>query len=233
MVKNKQRILVIASHPDDEVFGVGGTIVKHIKIGDEVYVVIATDGVLSKCYGKNKFEIVKKRKEICLEVAKLLGVKEVLFFNLPDAKLDTVPQLKLNKLLEDVIAKIKPYRVYTHSFNDLHKDHRVVFESTMIATRKNVPEVYCYEVLSSTSGFKPNVYVDISNELKYKLKALSYYRNTVEKFPFPISLDAVTTFAKFRGIESNLNVAEAFVCVKKIEEIKWNKKILIGELENI
>lgn len=220
MMKSNSRILVIAAHPDDEVFGVGGTIVKHVKKGDEVYVVIVTDGVLAKCYGENRFDIVQRRRKICLEVTKALGVKEVLFFNLPDAKLDTVPQLNLNKLLEDVIEKVQPYRVYTHSPNDLHRDHRIVFESTMVATRKNVSEVYCYEVLSSTSGFKPNVYIDISNELKHKLKALSYYRNTVGKFPFPISLEAVRTFAQFRGIEAGLIVAEAFVCVKKIEEIK-------------
>ena len=38
------RILVIAPHPDDEILGCGGTMIKHIEAGDEVYVCIVTKG---------------------------------------------------------------------------------------------------------------------------------------------------------------------------------------------
>ena len=37
-------VLVIAAHPDDEVLGVGGTMIKHVSSRDNVYVYIVKDG---------------------------------------------------------------------------------------------------------------------------------------------------------------------------------------------
>jgi len=217
------KILIFGAHPDDEVIGVGGTIAKHVKEGDEVYLSILTDGVFAKHFGQDKFQRLKERKEDCLKVVKYLGIKEVFFHDLPDAKLDTLPQLELNKLIENEIEKIKPDIVYTHNWSDLHRDHQLIFESTMVATRKNVKEVYCYEDICSTnliSGanpFIPNVFVDISKEIKKKLKAMSYYKSTLEKFPHPLSLESLEALAKYRGTQCGLTAAEAFVCVKKIK----------------
>jgi len=217
------KILIFAAHPDDEVIGVGGTIAKHVKNGDKVYLSIITDGVFAKYFGQDKFQRLKERKMDCLKVAKYLGITKVFFHDLPDAKLDTLPQLELNKLIESDIEKIKPDIVYTHNWSDLHKDHQLIFEATMVATRKNVKEVYCYEDIGSTnimrgvSQFVPNVYVDISKEIKKKLKAMSFYKSTIELFPHPISIESLESLAKFRGVQSNLNYAEAFVCIKQIK----------------
>ncbi|MCH2105723.1 MAG: PIG-L family deacetylase, partial [Planctomycetes bacterium] len=38
------RVLVIAPHADDEVLGCGGTLTRHIERGDEVEVLVLTDG---------------------------------------------------------------------------------------------------------------------------------------------------------------------------------------------
>lgn len=217
-----KKILVIAAHPDDEVIGVGGTIIKHVKGGDEVYVSIITDGVFAKYFGQDKFKLLKDRKTDCLKVARYLGIKKVFFHDLPDAKLDTLPQLELNKLIEKEIEEIKPNIVYTHNWSDLHRDHQLIFEATMVATRKNVPEVFCYEDIGSTNlrkgvtQFVPNTYIDISKELKKKLKAMSRYKSTLEAFPHPTSIKSLEALARFRGVQSGLLAAEAFICVKKI-----------------
>ena len=43
-----ERVLVIAAHPDDEVLGMGGTIAKYSARGDEVAILIVTDGSTSQ-----------------------------------------------------------------------------------------------------------------------------------------------------------------------------------------
>lgn len=216
------RILVIGAHPDDEVFGCGATIARHAALGDQVYVMIVSEGVSAQYEDKAKF--LKLRRDACLKAAKYLGVKKVFFEDFPDGKLDSISQLEINRSLEKIVEKIKPQRIYTHHYGDLHKDHRVVFESTLVAARKKVKEVYCYEILGNMSkGFQkyipfvPDYYVDIEKFLKKKLKALSFYHTEIRDFPNPFSEEAVESLAKFRGIESGLKAAEAFVCVKRIE----------------
>ena len=59
MMKNK-KILVIASHPDDEVLGCGGTLIKYSKMGYEIRIVFMTNGVSSRSKIKNN-EILKRK----------------------------------------------------------------------------------------------------------------------------------------------------------------------------
>lgn len=218
------KVLVIAAHPDDEILGCGGTIARHTEKGDEVYVLIVSEGVSAQYEDREKF--LRLRKDACLKAVEYLGVKEVFFDEFPDGKLDSVPQLKINKKIEGVIAKVNPQRVYTHHWGDLHKDHSVVYESTIVAARKGVKEILCYEILGTTNkknsdlrlAFNPNYYVNITEYLNKKLKALSFYTTEVKSFPNPLSKEAIEVLAKHRGVESGLNAAEAFVCIKKIEE---------------
>jgi len=218
------KVLVIAAHPDDEILGCGGTIARHTAKGDDVYVLIMSEGVSAQYEDKEKF--LKLRRDACLKATKYLGVKEVFFDEFPDGKLDSISQLEINKKIEGVIAKVNPQRVYTHHHGDLNKDHRIVHDSTLIATRRNVQEVFSYEILGSTNKcadnkemiFVPNYYVSIDKYLDKKLKALSFYETEVKNFPNPVSEEAIKVLAKHRGVESGLNAAEAFVCIKKIEE---------------
>jgi N-acetylglucosamine malate deacetylase 1 len=215
------KILVIAAHPDDEVLGVGGTISKSVKKGDEVYVSIISEGVSAQYEDKERF--LKLRRDACLNSARLLGVKEVFFHDFPDAKLENIPKPEIIKIIEEDIKKVNPQRIYTHHGSDLHKDHQIVFETTLVAARR-IPEIFCYEILGTTNKkpnserFKPNTYVDISKEIEKKLRAIGFYETETKEFPCPISLEAIKTLAKYRGVESRLNAAEAFVCVRRIEK---------------
>ena len=73
------RVLIIAAHPDDEIMGVGGTIAKHVRNGDEDYLSILTNGVFGKYSGKKMILEGRKRKDSCLSAAKYLGIKKVIF----------------------------------------------------------------------------------------------------------------------------------------------------------
>ena len=70
------KILIIAPHPDDEVLGCGGTIIKHRKKGDEIYLCIATKMYVTKEWKKEYIEERKKQMNLAI---KKLGVKKTFF----------------------------------------------------------------------------------------------------------------------------------------------------------
>ena len=134
MVK-KKNILVFAAHPDDEVLGCGGTISKLSK-NYNINVVFFTDGVGSRPLSKKKLLIeIKKRKKSAYKAAKILGFKIIDFLNFPDNQLDSLPLLKITKIIEKFINQLKPMIVFTHREDDLNIDHQIISRALITATR--------------------------------------------------------------------------------------------------
>ena len=149
------KILVVAAHPDDEVLGMGGTIAKLTKAGNEVNVLIVTDGSSSQyrdSVGLQK--IIEDKKKETWACAQTLGVKNVFYGEQPDMKLDCTPHININKVIESLIDELKPDTVYTHFWGDVNVDHQNVYKSTLVAVRPVLGQVvkvlYCYRVPSST-----------------------------------------------------------------------------------
>ena len=101
VLKNK-KILIVAAHPDDEILGCGGTIIKYKKFS-EIEVMFMTDGVSSREKNKSK---ALKRKEESLKLFKFLELKKPTFLNFPDNKMDSIPMLKIVKQIEKKNKKI-------------------------------------------------------------------------------------------------------------------------------
>jgi len=203
-----KKVLVIIAHPDDEVIGLGGTIAKHTRNGDKVYLSVITDGS-SVGSDLDELNIIEKRKKECLLSSRMLGITEVFFHNFKDAKLDILPQIELNKAILIDIKKVSPDIVYTHNEYDLHSDHRAVSNATRIATRREVKEVYMYEIISSSINFKPDIYNDISKDFDKKVGAMKCYKSILKESPHPLSIESLTAISNIRGIESGLKFAEA------------------------
>lgn len=226
----KNKILIVAAHPDDEVLGCGGIMAKYAET-NEIYVAILAEGISCRYTQKEreeKSELLNLQKE-SREVGKFLGIKENLFFDLPDNQFDTVPFLKIVKKIEEIIQKVRPGTIYTHYSGDLNIDHRLTFQATVTAARPvdNCPvkEIYSFEILSSTEWsfqkidrpFSPNVFEDISSTIEKKLKAMEIYKKELREFPYPRSLEGVKILAKKRGMEVGLNYAEAFELVRNVK----------------
>ena len=119
---------------------------------------------------------------------------------------------------------MKPQIVFIPFYGDLNKDHRITCESSLVATRpftgSAIKKILCYEILSETEWgiepFKPNVYVDISDNFIIKKKAMEEYKSELKKFPHPRSLEALEALAKKRGSEAGLTYAEAFMLIREI-----------------
>jgi len=217
------KVLVLAAHPDDEVLGAGGTIKKNIDQGNEVKIVIMATGIFSRRShnfensveyenSKKSQKLMEKELKVLRQNAekasRILGVKDIDFYDFPDNEMDKVSNLEVTKSIEKIIKSFKPEFVLTHSNSDLNIDHRIIHNATLTATRpmntSSVKEVISFEIPSSTewnfpSTFSPNMFVDISKELKFKLKALSQYKSELKQFPHPRSLQGIEIIAKRWG----------------------------------
>jgi len=240
------KALVTVAHPDDEVLGCGGTIARLSGEGHDVYVAILGEGITSRYDRREQAdqEIIEKLQCRSRQVSKLLGVKELCLFNLPDNRFDTVPLLDIVKIVERLIDRFQPQIVYTHHGSDLNIDHAITHRAVMTATRPvaNCPvlEIYAFEAPSSTEWsfsrfkpvFQPNVFVDISDTIETKLRAMALYDSESRSFPHPRSPDALHAFSKCRGSIAGCGAAEAFELIRAIRP-KGKSTMMLNKPEKI
>lgn len=215
--QKKDKILIVAAHPDDEILGCGGSILR-FKDTYEIRTVFMTDGTSAR--GKDK-KASKIRREACIKVFNFMKLSKPIFFNFPDNKMDGVPLLKIVKKLEKLIKVEKPKTIVTHFSNCLNIDHRKTYEAVMTACRplkgNSVQKILSFEIISSTewanfksNNFEPNYYIDISKTINEKLKAMKFYKKELRKYPHSRSLKGIEALARYRGICCGKKFAEAF-----------------------
>ena len=214
------KVLVIAAHPDDEWLGCGGSILKHLESGDEVNAVFVSDGHSSR----NKSH---SRNKITEDLFNEIGCKQPIFLDFKDNMLDSYSRLEIIQSLEEVSESIEPNLVYTHFFDDLNVDHRLVSECVHTCFRpvpgSSVKSLLLFEVLSSTEwsypySFKPNYFVNIKKQLSKKINAMKMFKNEIRDFPHPRSPENIQFVAGRWGSVSGFEAAEAFEIIRKIEE---------------
>jgi len=223
-MENKKRILVVAPHPDDETLGVGGTIAKFAAKGDEVFVLIVS-GHLPPLYNRENYE---KTVLEAYSAFNLLGVFKSEFLEIPATMIGDQPLHEVNGKISKIINDFNPHIVFC-PYPDRHVDHRLVFDSVMVATRPvgkgtDIEIVATYETLSETHwnaphiepNFTPNWVVNISDYIDVKLSALRCYESQISEFPAPRSIEAVSSLAKFRGTQAGFGYGEGFHIVRMV-----------------
>lgn len=219
-------VLVVASHPDDEMLGCGGTLSRFIHEGKSVHIVLLGEGPLAR--EKNASiegdgAVRDLAQSSALNAAHCLGVQGVSFGKFPDNQFDTVPLLAITQYIEDVAQRIQPDIVLTHHAGDMNLDHRITHNAVMTAFRPlpdaKMVTLLGFEVLSSTEyapahtlpAFLPNYYINIELFLEDKLKALRCYESEMRPWPHPRSVEAVEYLARLRGCHCGCQAAEAFI----------------------
>jgi LmbE family N-acetylglucosaminyl deacetylase len=223
-------ILVVAAHPDDEVLGCGGTIAKHSRQGDKIHVLILAEGATSRDLQrsrKSRQSDLSSLAEAAQQANQVLGASLSLY-DFPDNRMDSCDLLNIIKVVEKAIDEHHPEIVYTHHSGDLNIDHRRIHEAVLTATRplpsSSVKTLLFFEIPSSTEwqaptpalNFVPNWFVDISDTLNLKLKALEFYESEIRPWPHPRSLTAVDHLAHWRGAIVGTVAAEAFILGRNI-----------------
>lgn len=217
------KVIVIAPHPDDEVLGAGGTLLRRKAEGSVVAWVIVTTITAESGFSDEK---IKQRSVEIERVSKLFGFDAVFELNFPTTQLDEIPMGDLVAEFSNVFNAFEPEEVFVPHPADVHTDHGVVFNAVASCTKwfryPSVKRVLAYETLSETDfglrteqGFRPNSFVNIEPYLEEKLRAMDIYSSELGDFPFPRSHEAIRALATLRGAASGFKAAEAFELLRE------------------
>lgn len=221
----KKIVVVIAPHPDDETLGCGGVLLKHKADGDILHWIIVTH--INEQMGFPAERVASRNAEI-EEVARRYGFKGVHQLSRPTTRLDEIPLTELINQFSTIFTSITPEVIYLPYRGDIHSDHAVSFDAAVSCTKwfryPSVKRVLAYETLSETdfsidpdaSGFRPNVFVNITEHLEKKIEIAKIYASELAPFPFPRSEEALRALAVIRGVASGFKAAEAFMLLKEI-----------------
>ena len=217
----KNKVLVVAVHPEDETLGCGGTLLKHKENGDEIHWLICT--TIDKNHGYYE----QREKELKL-VNEMYGFDSVHKLQLKTMQVDEYSISELVEAISKVINKAQPNMIYLPFKGDVHSDHRKIFEASHSCTKSFrypfIKKIYMMETLSETEfapstkedSFIPNVFVDISDYMDQKIEIMKIFESEIAEHPFPRSERNLRALATLRGATSGCEYAESFMLLKEV-----------------
>lgn len=216
------KTLIIAPHPDDELLGCGGTLLRRKAGGGSIGWVLMS--AITEKAGWTPAQIEQRASQIDI-VRTGLGITcdNLYEFGFPTAELDAIPMNTLVGRISDVFKSFQPHEVLVPYPGDAHSDHRVTFNAAAACTKwfryPSVNRVLAYETPSETNfgidpcgiGFRPNFFVDVSGFLEKKIELMRVYKSELGNYPFPRSEGALRSLAQVRGAQSGFESAEGFM----------------------
>jgi LmbE family N-acetylglucosaminyl deacetylase len=190
--------LVLAPHPDDEVFGCGGAIAAHVRDGVSVHVLVLTDGAL---HGDAAL-----RRQESQAAAQALGYGQPEFWQLPDRGL--LYGEALVQRLVDKITQTGSDLVYAPSPWELHPDHRQAHALALEAVRRAGGSVRLalYEI---GSPLRPNTLVDISTLAAAKDAAMACFPSQQAHQDYRRQMRALNEYRSYT-LPPEVTAAEAY-----------------------
>jgi LmbE family N-acetylglucosaminyl deacetylase len=219
------RTLIVSPHPDDELLGCGGTLLRRRAEGGTVAWLLMT--AISEKAGWSADRVSQRSAEVGA-VRQGLGIAPGHLYELgiPPAELDALPMRELVGLIAKVFEDFGPEELLLPFPGDAHSDHRKTFEAASACTKwfryPTLRSTLTYETPSETdfgidprySGFRPNFFVNIEPFITEKLALVQVYKSEMGGFPFPRSERALRALAERRGAESGFEAAEAFMLLR-------------------
>lgn len=203
--------LVLAPHPDDETIGCGGTIALQRAAGDDVHVVVLTDGAagLSRADQERDAYVALREGELSAAVA-ALGDPRLTCWRLPDRGLDAQREV-LRERLRGLIEAERPGRIYCPSPLEVAPDHIACWRALaeVLTELPERPELWAYEIWVA---LLPDRLVDVTGVWPAKEAALAAYASQHD----PVDISRLAThLAGLRSLTAPARVrwAEAFTVV--------------------
>jgi N-acetylglucosamine malate deacetylase 1 len=206
------RILVFAPHPDDEIAGPGGILARHQQLGDQVRVIVTTDGTNGDPDGQRTAEEISalRRRESRAGLA-VLGIEDVHYWGFPDGQVLTEADLqKGTALAQDAIADFAPDVVYMPWENDGHPDHHALY---VVVTRaieqlQSLPSAAPIARKLLALGYEvwntmiPDVIVDTTETAELKRQAMLAHASQIQYVQFDrclLGLSAYRAMVHMKG----------------------------------
>ena len=219
---NKNSILMVVAHPDDEILGAGATIHKLSSLGVEVNCLILSGSVKARSSKISAKKILKNIKT----AGDLIGINDHIIGSFENMELNNYPHLEIVQFIEDGIRKYQPTTIMTHHKSDINNDHVITSDGCLAAARlyqrqgaKNqIHSLLTMEIPSSTDwaypspeAYQPNYYCHIDRDnFEKKIDALKAYEDILRPEPHPRSINAINSLATVRGAQCGNNLAESF-----------------------
>lgn len=215
-----RNVLMLAPHPDDEVFGCGGSAALYVQAGATVQPHILTDGG-GYLEGGQRAAAVALRRDESHRAAQILGTAEPTFGAWQDRQLNTAHDLpgRLGELIEATAADV----VFAPSLWEVHPDHRatawaaVRAVSALHAARGAAPVLAFYEV---GAPLRPNHLVDISTVVDLKRRAMATFESQLAQQRYDVHIAALNTFRTYTLV-GGVAAAEALIVVDAGQLDEW------------
>ncbi|HSW85808.1 MAG TPA: PIG-L family deacetylase [Candidatus Saccharimonadales bacterium] len=222
---DRQTLLIIAPHPDDEVLGCGG-LIKHVKEGGgSVHVLFMTVGHTKDYSAQGKSTANQRIKEI-KQVAKSLmfdSYNIALKGNRYHLQLDQVSQLTLIGHIEKYIQATKPTILASVHHQDYNQDHRATASAVLAATRpaplsdRIIPDVILGYRSVMTSGWaepqlqNPQFHLELrAEDIVAKSNAMNLYSSQVRSKGHQRTAEGIEKVARFSGLFAGTTFAESY-----------------------
>lgn len=202
-------VLVLAPHPDDEVFGCGGAIAWHLGRGDEVEVAVITDG--AACHGlpPDKEQATALREEESKKAKAILGYQKLEFWRLSDGSLAYGEELV--RLILQKLQASGARMLYAPSPGEVHPDHLALALAALEAARRH-PSSLCLAQYEVGVALSPNWLLDITPYLEKKRLAISAFVSQIWAQDYERQILGLNQFRSYH-LGSEVKVAEAFFLI--------------------
>jgi LmbE family N-acetylglucosaminyl deacetylase len=215
-----KRVLAMGAHPDDMELEAGGALAKLGKKGYEVYLIILTSGGYKDANGVQYFDNqLQGESKIAKEI---LGIKEIIFFDYLTTNLSSNGEI-IDRV-DKIINKLHPDIFISHHPFDSHQDHKAAAEIMFATSRqgrvKNVLSASPLPYRPNVFAFRPQFYIDITENIETKLDSIRAYKSQYTKFGGETLIERVKAMAKYNGWAVGCEFAECFEVIR-MDDSLW------------
>lgn len=183
MIEQEKHVLVIFPHPDDEAFGVSGTISSYIKQGTPLTYACLTLGEMGRNLGKPTFATREslpeiRRKEL-IKASEATGIEDLRMMGLRDKTLEFEDDGEMKAMVRHLVDELQPSLVISfYPGFAVHPDHEATARAVVRALReideKDRPKFHAVAFANDTEENlgQPDVINDIRSVQNEKLAAM-------------------------------------------------------------